>query len=301
MTPLKSAPRTSKSGAIPESPSALRRPRPTQGPRQPPHRGREHGRAGPGAGELDLRFLACRLGGMTPYGGDDRRRPRRQAWVDFNLEFKLDAWSARFYRTTRTGVFESIDYRLYSWPGHGVAKEVGISVQRERVDASRGVRASDCRSVGLYASRVSTPPPWGPSPVSPTCRRSSTTSNCRSCREHGGGVGLAGDGRRPCESHEGRRPGRRWAQATFAKIGDSMGLGFPAYWGGATKAPFDILGDTAAGHQRGRRRHVPPPDKVLAACDRLTQVAIDFRHAATRGGRPRRSSSCPFTKAPTVS
>ncbi len=38
-----------------------------------------------------------------------------------------------------------------------------------------------------------------------------------------------------------------WAEATFAKIGELMSLGFPAYFGGATKAPFDILGDRLRG------------------------------------------------------
>jgi uroporphyrinogen-III decarboxylase len=67
-----------------------------------------------------------------------------------------------------------------------------------------------------------------------------------------------------------------WAQPTFGKIGEMMMLGFPPYWGGATKAPFDILGDTL----RGTRGVVTDlyrfPDKVLAACERLTQVAIDL-------------------------
>ena len=35
-----------------------------------------------------------------------------------------------------------------------------------------------------------------------------------------------------------------WAGATFGSIGELMSLGFPPYWGGSTKAPFDILGDT---------------------------------------------------------
>ena len=48
-----------------------------------------------------------------------------QAWIDFNLEFKLDAMVSPIMHTTPGAMFEAIDYRLYSWPGHGVPKEVG--------------------------------------------------------------------------------------------------------------------------------------------------------------------------------
>lgn len=75
-----------------------------------------------------------------------------------------------------------------------------------------------------------------------------------------------------------------WAQATFAKIGELVALGFPAYWGGATKAPFDILGDTLRGTKGVIVDMFRQPDKVLAACDRLTQVAIDFVTRRPGGG-----------------
>jgi hypothetical protein len=67
-----------------------------------------------------------------------------------------------------------------------------------------------------------------------------------------------------------------WAQATFAKIGELMSLGFPAYFGGATKAPFDILGDSLRGTRGVVTDLYRRPDKVLAACERLVPVAIDF-------------------------
>jgi uroporphyrinogen-III decarboxylase len=67
-----------------------------------------------------------------------------------------------------------------------------------------------------------------------------------------------------------------WAGATFSKIGEMMALGFPAFWGGATKAPFDILGDSLRGTRGVVTDLYRCPDKVLAACDTLTQVAIDF-------------------------
>ena len=62
--------------------------------------------------------------GMTPYEAMHDPARAAQAWVDFNLEFKLDAMISPVLQTTPSAVFEAIDYRLYSWPGHGVAKDV---------------------------------------------------------------------------------------------------------------------------------------------------------------------------------
>ena len=53
---------------------------------------------------------------MTP------RRPCN-AWVDFNTTFQPDTMVGPILYTTPAAVFEDIDYKLYSWPGHGVAKE----------------------------------------------------------------------------------------------------------------------------------------------------------------------------------
>ena len=55
-----------------------------------------------------------------------------------------------------------------------------------------------------------------------------------------------------------------------------MGLGFPPFAGCATKAPFDILGDTLRGTKGVIIDMFRNPDKVLAACDRLVQVAVDW-------------------------
>ena len=69
---------------------------------------------------------------------------------------------------------------------------------------------------------------------------------------------------------------RTWAGITFGKLAQLNGLGFPAYFGGGCKAPYDILGDTL----RGMRGIVVDlyryPDKVLAACERLVPVALDW-------------------------
>ena len=48
------------------------------------------------------------------------------------------------------------------------------------------------------------------------------------------------------------------------------------YAGSGTKAPFDILGDTLRGTKGVIIDMFRVPDKVLAACERLVQVAVDW-------------------------
>jgi len=67
-----------------------------------------------------------------------------------------------------------------------------------------------------------------------------------------------------------------WAKTIFPVMGEVVALGFPPYAGSATKAPFDILGDTLRGTKGVITDLFRRPEKVLAACDRLVQVAVDW-------------------------
>jgi uroporphyrinogen-III decarboxylase len=55
-----------------------------------------------------------------------------------------------------------------------------------------------------------------------------------------------------------------------------MAMGWPGYFGGASKAPFDILGDTLRGTREVIIDMYRRPEKVIAACERLVPVAIDW-------------------------
>ncbi len=228
-------------------------------------------------------FWPALWAGMTPYEAMNDTARAAQAWVDFNLEFKLDAMVSPVMQTTPGAVFESIDYRLYSWPGHGVAKEVGYQYNEKEwmledeydhliADPSDYMlRVYLPRTVGAFAGFANMSSlfdyielpfvsgqvgGWG----SP--EMAAGLANLAKAAELVGG----------------------WAQITFAKIGELIGLGFPAFWGGATKAPFDILGDTLRGTRGAVIDMFRRPDKVVEACDRLTQVAIDFVTRRPGGG-----------------
>ena len=213
--------------------------------------------------------------GMSPYDVMRDAARAAQAWVDFTVEFKFDAMVSPVLYTTPSSVFEAIDYKLYSWPGHGVAKEVGYQYNEkewmlpEEYDhlisdpTDYMLRTYLPRTVGAFAGFAGLSSffdfvelpfvsghvgGWGSPEMTAGLEKIATAAR------------LVGG----------------WAQATFAGIGELVTLGFPAYWGGATKAPFDILGDTLRGTRGVVTDLYRRPDKVLAACERLTPVAIDF-------------------------
>jgi hypothetical protein len=213
--------------------------------------------------------------GITPYDAMHDAEAAGKAWVDFNLEFQPDSIVSPVLYTTPSSVFEALDYRLYSWPGHGVAKDACFQYNEkewmlpEEYDhlisdpSDYLLRVYLPRTVGAFAG----------------------FANITSLFDYielpfvsGNVGGWASD-----EMIDGlerivraAKDTRVWADITFGKLAQLNSLGFPAYFGGGCKAPYDILGDTL----RGMRGIVVDlyryPDKVLAACDRLVSVALDW-------------------------
>jgi hypothetical protein len=66
----------------------------------------------------------------------------------------------------------------------------------------------------------------------------------------------------------------RWAKRMRALNSSIMGKGYPSFSGGASKAPFDVVGDSlrgTAGVMMDMYRH---PDELQEACERLTPFMV---------------------------
>ncbi len=213
--------------------------------------------------------------GMTPYEAMHDAARSAQAWADFNLEFPSDCLVGPLMYTMPASLFESLDYRLYSWPGHGVAK-----------DASYQYNEKEWMLPEEYDHLISDPSDYLLRTYLPrTVGAFAGFANLSSLFDFielpfvSGHVGAWGSP----EMADGleriaiaSRAVAGWAQTTFAKLGEIQALGFPDYFGGATKAPFDILGDTLRGTRAVVLDLYRRPEKVLEACERLVPVAIDW-------------------------
>ncbi|WP_161955009.1 uroporphyrinogen decarboxylase family protein [Moorella sp. Hama-1] len=80
---------------------------------------------------------------------------------------------------------------------------------------------------------------------------------------------------------------RRWVNMLRTVDQALQGQGFPAFLGGVSKAPFDILGDTLRGTRGIMLDMYRQPEKLLEALDAVTPLAIRMGVAAAKAaGHP---------------
>jgi uroporphyrinogen-III decarboxylase len=232
---------------------------------------------------LNMGFWPAKSAGLTAYEAMTDPVRATKAWKDFNLKFKPDASVDPVHNTVPSAMFESLGYNLYAWPGHGVAKE-----------ASYQYNEKEWMLPEEYDHLISDPSDYMLRTYLPrTIEAFAGFKNLSSLFDFielpfvSGNVGAWG----APEMAEGLRRLADaakalgdWAEIAFPTMGEVAGLGFPGFACCGTKAPFDILGDTLRGTKGVIMDMFRCPDKVLAACDRLVTVAVDW--ALRRPGGP---------------
>jgi hypothetical protein len=214
--------------------------------------------------------------GLTPYDAmADKAAEAMECWVEFNQVFQPDAMVGPVLYTTPAAVFEEIDYKLYHWPGHGVAKEASYQYNEkewmlpEEYDhlisdpSDYMLRAYLPRVVGAFAGFANT-----------TSLFDYIELPFVGNQVGGWGTPEMADGLERLA--RASRAVADWREVMFPTLGKLMAMGWPGYFGGASKAPFDILGDTLRGTREVIIDMYRRPEKVIAACERLVPVAIDW-------------------------
>jgi hypothetical protein len=202
------------------------------------------------------------------------------AFKKFILEFKPDMHigaaapgPGKFY--------EILDYKLYAWPGHGVAPQhsyqcnEGEYMKAEEYDLLLMDPSFYFRN--FYLPRVfgalggfqMLPPltgilemygvafnfiPYALPPVQGTFKA----------------------------LFEAGAEALKWAMAMGGSNGELASLGFPNILGGFTKAPFDVIGDTLRGTRGIMMDMYRQPDKLLKAMERLVPIMIGMGIGASQ-------------------
>jgi hypothetical protein len=224
---------------------------------------------------LNMGFWPAKSAGITPYEAMSDAVKGAKAWKDFNLKFQPDASVDPLHNTVPAAMFAALDYKLYSWPGHGVSEAASYQYNEKEwmVPADYDQLISDPSD---YLIRTYLPRTVGA--FDGFGGLSSFWDYIELPFVFGQVLGWGSD-----EMVAGlekmtaaAKAINEWAKVVFPAMGEVMGLGFPPFAGSATKAPFDILGDTLRGTKGVIMDMFRCPDKVLAACDRLTPVALDW-------------------------
>ncbi len=208
-----------------------------------------------------------------------------QAFQDFVLEYQPDIhWGALGPGTGK--MYEILDYKLYAWPGHGVAPEhsyqanEGEYMQAEDYDAL--IQDPTGYFTHAYLPRVFGALSGFPMlPFLPGI-----------LEIYGLGLSFIPYGLPPVQAtfkalFEAGAEALKWISTIGPVEGTLAMAGIPTLLGGFTKAPFDVIGDTLRGTKGVmldiRRR----PEKLLEAMDALVPLMIGMGVAnANQTGNP---------------
>jgi len=208
-----------------------------------------------------------------------------QAILGYYTEFQPDAWSgARVYVPGPS--FDTLDYKLYRWPGHGVADHLVYQMNEgEYVSADEypGLSADPSGFfLHKYLPRVfGALEPLQKLPMLPTIQELPFTGTALVP------FGLPDVQEALYKLMQAGNEAVRWNQAVVA-LGKQMRAAGCADWaGGATKAPFDAISDTLRGTQGIMLDMYRRPDEIIAACERFVPLMVDMGvSAVNRTGVP---------------
>jgi hypothetical protein len=194
------------------------------------------------------------------------------AFKKFILEFEPDmhigasvAGPGKFY--------EILDYKLYAWPGHGVAPDhsyqclEGEYMKADEYDVLMQDPSNFWRSV--YMPRI-----FG------ALESFSMLNPLTTIMEmYGLGLFLLPYGLPPVQAAykallEAGAEALKWAGIMGGTDGELATLGYPNILGGFTKAPFDVIGDTLRGTKGIMLDIYRRPDKLIEAMEALTPIMI---------------------------
>ncbi len=182
--------------------------------------------------------------------------------------------------------FEALDYKLYSWPGHGVAPE-----QSYQCNEGEYMKADEYDALindpSNFFSNTYFPRVFGA--LQPFQALPALTGILEM---YGLAYSFIPFGIPPVQAAykaimEAGNEAMKWVGTIMAWNTEITSLGFPNIIAGFTKAPFDVIGDTLRGTKGTMLDMYRQPDKLLEAMDRLTPLMIKMGvGAAQMNGKP---------------
>ncbi len=182
--------------------------------------------------------------------------------------------------------YELLDYKLYSWPGHGVAPE-----HCYQCNEAEYMKADE------YDLLISDPSFYFRNFYLPRIGGAfegfKMLAPFTSILEmYGLAFNFVPFALPPVQASfqklfEAGAEALKWAMAMGASDGALTAMGFPTILGGFTKAPFDVIGDTLRGTKGIMLDIYRRPDKLLTAMEKLTPIMIAMGvNAAQQTGNP---------------
>ena len=232
-------------------------------------------------------FYPAAYMGKTPWDAMYDYKTLDETYTRFMLDFQPDAHTGLGVAAPGK-VYEILDYKLYAWPGHGVPKTRGYqAIEGEYMQADE------------YDALIQDPTNYFLTRYLPRIFGSlqplTSLSPFTNILEMYGGftaAALIPFGVPPVQEAlkklmQAGDAALEWA-GTFGAYGPKMaGMGYPGFFGGGCKAPFDTIADTLRGTRGIIKDMYRQPGKLLEALEAFTPIMIKMGSSACKmNGNP---------------
>ncbi len=203
-----------------------------------------------------------------------------EVFQNFVLEFEPDVhWGA--YAPGPGKMYEILDYKLYSWPGHGVAPEHSYQCNEGEYMMADEYDALISDPSGFFASKY-LPRVFGALSGFPMLPFLPGILEM-----YGVALNFIPFGLPPVQAtyqalFEAGAEALQWIGAIGGADGFLATAGYPNILGGFTKAPFDVVGDTLRGTKGVMLDIYRQPDKLIEAMESLVPLMIGMGVGASQ-------------------
>jgi len=217
-------------------------------------------------------FFPAFYAGITPEEAMYDYDKLAKAWKKYVLDFKPDAHLGSFLPGPGK-LFEILDYKLYTWSGHGISPKITYQclekeyVKADEYDALIQDPSDFFRSVYLPRIFGALDPFKMLPPITGILELPFTGPNLVA-------YGLPDVQAAFGALLEAGREALRWAGYIGQWDKEMAAAGFPNFFGGFTKTPFDTIGDTLRGTNGIMIDMYRQPGKLLKALEAVTPFVI---------------------------
>jgi len=219
-------------------------------------------------------FAPAYYSGLTPHDVMSDYDKIIPAWKKFYMDFQPDAHGGCFVPSP-IKFLEIVDFKLYKWPGHGVSPETTYQcIEGEYMKADEYDAFIHDPLYFFYYT-------W-PSRIFGALEPLATLPHLSGLTEmYGVAASFVPYGLPPVQAAykallEAGNEALKWFGAVSPFDKEMPELGWPAYQAFATKAPFDVIGDTLRGTKGIMLDMYRQPDKLIQAMEALTPMFIQL-------------------------